>query len=162
MDGVLPSFIYSSFTSRIIYILRYKEAQSASYIKPTWRTVRRAWKIRTLSVEDTVLSCSTSASCFCHKNGIFGSRFKVQGSSVFFCHFEQSEKSEYVHRRGNPLWLPDSSLRCVACVGTHKGIPECNVRHISGQTHRSAPTVRRDLTNIVWGRNEYSMETNAV
>ena len=106
-------------------------------------------KIRTLSAEDTVLSRLTSASSSCHKNGILGSRFKVQGSSVFFCHFEQSEKSEYVHRRGNPLWLPDSSLRCVACVGTHKGIPECNVRHISGQTHRSAPTVRRDLTNIV-------------
>ena len=78
------------------------------------------------------------------------------------CHFEQSEKSEYVHRRGNPLWLPDSSLRCVACVGTHKGMPECSVRHISGQTHRSAPTVRGDLTSIVWGRNEYSMEPKAI
>ena len=53
-------------------------------------------------------------------------RFKVQSLSTQDITQHSMVKrwfKAYVHRRGNPSWLPIMVLRCLMCVGIHKGMP---------------------------------------
>ena len=118
-------------------------------------------------IPSLLLQRSTSASSSRHKNGILGSRFKVQGSSVF-CHFEQSEKSEYVHRGAIPcgcpivvcdvlrVWALTRGCPNVACgiyLGRHTGllllVPFCANVHLFTFILHAIISILHAMTSIL-------------